>query len=303
MIGGCGSCWASAATLYDRCAHHAQLALALQDSQFLVGPMTTEQLRAAITRPAALSGTAVESGLLAALVADCAGQAAVLPLLSHALRETWARRRGMTMTLAGYQAAGGIAHAIAQTAETTYAECGKQQQLRMKALLLRLTVLGDGTADTKRRITRAELDGEDRDTQAVLDRLTRARLVTVDGEHIEIAHEALIRYWSRLRGWLAEDREGVRIHHQLTACGSTVGIAGSRPGPAYRGTRPGGNSTLGHRRACADLPRARVPGREPGSPGPGAGRDPAADLAHEDAGGTVERADGDRGRACDRGPR
>ena len=92
---------------YTHCARHAELAEAMQDAQVLVGPMTTEELRLAISRPAVDAGYRVENALVSRLVADATGQPGVLPLLSHALLETWRRRRGTTLTLAGYESTGG----------------------------------------------------------------------------------------------------------------------------------------------------------------------------------------------------
>jgi WD40 repeat protein len=222
---------------YSHCAEHPALAEALRDSQFLVGPMTPDQLRSAVTRPAVLAGGSVETALLAAVIADCAGQPGVLPLLSHALRETWRRRSGSRMTLAGYQAAGGITHAIAQTAEQTYAELDGRGRQLAKSLFLRLTALGEGTGDTKRRVDTGEVDTTDPNLVAVLRRLTDARLVTIDGGHVEITHEALIRCWPRLSEWLARDRQGLRVHRQLTEAANQWNVLHRDRGALYRGTR------------------------------------------------------------------
>lgn len=225
---------------YSHCAHDPTLAELLRDGQFLVGPMTTEQLHSAIVRPAALAGASVEATLLATAVADCAGQSGVLPLLSHALVETWQRRRGSTLTLSGYQAAGGITHAIAQTAERTYTACVPHQQRLIKALFLRLTVPSettDVTEDTKRRVCRDDVAGIDPAMTAVLERLAAARLVTLDRDHIEIAHEAVIQHWPRLRGWLAADREALQLHRRLTDAASSWHVSGRHQEDLYRGVR------------------------------------------------------------------
>lgn len=90
------------ADFYPHCSQQPDLVEALRDSQLLVGPMTTDELRRAVSLPAARVGCAVESALLARVVADAAGQAnKALPLVSHALRQTWGRRRGNTLTLPG----------------------------------------------------------------------------------------------------------------------------------------------------------------------------------------------------------
>ncbi|MEU4252416.1 hypothetical protein AB0F15_33940 [Amycolatopsis sp. NPDC026612] len=225
---------------YTHCARHAELAEAMQDAQVLVGPMTTEELRQAISRPAVDTGYRVENALVSQLVADATGQPGVLPLLSHALLETWRRRRGTTLTLAGYESTGGIERAIAQTSESTFAKLSPPQQRLARQIFLRMTALGEGTEDTKRRIGRAELDADDADdtdTAVVLGELAAARLITLDDTGIEIAHEALIRGWPRLREWLTEDREGLRVHRQLTEATDAWESVDEDPGWLYRGTR------------------------------------------------------------------
>ncbi|HEX5401290.1 MAG TPA: helix-turn-helix domain-containing protein [Pseudonocardiaceae bacterium] len=222
---------------YSHCVQDPGLAQELRQGQFLVCPLTTEQLRAVITRPATQAGTMVETALVTQIVADCTGQRGVLPLLSHALRETWQRRSGATLTLAGYQAAGGIVHAIAQTAELVYTDLDEHEQRLAKSLFLRLVALGDGTEDTKRRITTAELDLTEPKMAATVARLTEARLVTVDHDQLEITHEALIRHWPRLSGWLTEDRDGLRVHRQLTAATAVWNSLRQDPAALYRGVQ------------------------------------------------------------------
>lgn len=191
---------------YPHCAQHPDLAAALTDAQVLLGTMTTDELRRAITQPAVTAGCTVETALLTTIVAEASGRNGVLPLVSHALQETWYRRRGNTLTLAGYQAAGGIHGALAQSAEAAYSELDEEQQRLARHLLLRLSTDG-----AKRPVPRTEIVGEE-----VLNALADARLITV-GEHtVEVTHEALFRTWPRLREWLDEDREGLRTHRRLT---------------------------------------------------------------------------------------
>ncbi|MGR6917959.1 nSTAND1 domain-containing NTPase [[Actinomadura] parvosata] len=218
---------------YTHCVRHPDLAEVLQQAQILVGPMTTEELRQAITRPALESGHRVEGALVSRLVAEAKDQAGVLPLVSHALLETWRRRRGNTLTLAGYEATGGIEHAIARTSEALYNGLSERRQAVARQLFLRLTALGEGTEDTKRRVGRDELA----DDEGLLGELAAARLVTLDGDNVEIAHEALIRSWPRLRDWLAEDRDGLRLHRQLTEAAEAWEAEGRDEGALYRGTR------------------------------------------------------------------
>ncbi|WP_101605732.1 WD40 repeat domain-containing protein [Amycolatopsis sp. BJA-103] len=226
------------ADFYGHLCRHAGLVEALTDAQVMVGPMTADELRTAIVEPAVRAGCRVEAALVTTLVADATGQPAMLPLVSHALLETWRRRQGITLTSAAYESAGGILNAIAQTAEAVYTDLEPDRQALVRQIFLRLTALGEGTEDTKRRLNRRELD-DDPATTEVLGRLADARLLVLDRDGVEIAHEALIRGWPRLRDWLAEDREGHRLHRQLAEATDLWESLDRDKGSLYRGTRLG----------------------------------------------------------------
>ncbi|UJW30100.1 hypothetical protein L3Q67_33505 [Saccharothrix sp. AJ9571] len=225
------------ADFYGHCSRYPELVEVLQDHQVVVGPMSGQDLRDAITKPATRVDCSVESALLATLCTHADGEVGVLPLLSHALLETWRRRRGNSLSLAGFQAAGGIDGALRQTAEAVHHSFEPRQRQVAADLFLRLTALGEGTADTKRRITRAELDSEDTDLALVLERLAKARLLTLDRDTVEITHEALIRSWPRLREWLTEDREALHLHRRLTEAAADWDSHDRDPGLLYRGAR------------------------------------------------------------------
>src|SRR6266511_3482183 len=223
------------ADFYGRCAYHPGLVAALRDGTALVGPMSDEELGRVVTGPAGVVGLSVERALVTKVVADAGGQAGALPLLSHALLETWRPRPGRRLTLAGYAAAGGVAGAIAKTAERVYDGLSAAERRIARHVLTRLTALGEGTEDTRRRVDRSDLDldGADR----VVDRLAAARLLVTGETTVEIAHEALISAWPRLRGWLTEDRDALRTHRQLTETAGIWQRLGREPGALYRGAR------------------------------------------------------------------
>ncbi|RJQ81764.1 hypothetical protein D5S17_04110 [Pseudonocardiaceae bacterium YIM PH 21723] len=226
------------ADFYGRCSQVPDLVNAFQDAQFLVAPMTGEELRQAITAPAVAAGLMVENDLVAAILEDVSGQPGALPLMSHALLETWYRRRGTALTLVGYRNAGGVHGAIADTADTVFHELDLRQQLITRNIFLRLTALGEGTEDTRRRVARSEL-GADPDTATVLDRLIAARLITAQDNTVEVAHEALIRGWPLLSGWLAENREGLLAQRRLTESAIEWDRNGRATEFLYRGRRLG----------------------------------------------------------------
>ncbi len=223
------------ADFYSRCMEYPELVDALEDAQVVVGPMTTDELRDAIVQPAARAGCTVESALLTTLIAQAQGQSGILPLVSHALLETWLRRRGNTLTLETFEAAGGIEGALAKTAEDVYGALTPEQHSLVRRLFLRLTTFGDGTADAKVRADRDELG--DGGTAELLERLAAARLLVIDRNTVEVAHEALLHSWPRLAGWLSEDRENLRVHRQLGEAAKIWESLAREPGALYRGSR------------------------------------------------------------------
>ncbi|MFF7795725.1 helix-turn-helix domain-containing protein [Streptomyces sp. NPDC007991] len=219
---------------YGHCADHRELAEAVCRAGMLVGPLGRDELREVITGPAATAGLTVERALTARIVDEVVDRPGALPMLSHALLETWRRRRGRMLTLAAYEEAGGVRGAIAATAEEVYGGLSAEQGRVARRILLRLIAPGDGTADTRRPASRAELGGGARE---VLERLAGARLVTLDGDTVELAHEALITGWPRLAGWIEEGRDRLRTQRRLGEAARGWEELERDPGALYRGTR------------------------------------------------------------------
>ena len=226
------------ADFYGRCADHPRLAKALAEHQYLLGAMSGDELRRAIEGPARAAGLRLETGLVDTMLADVEGEPGALPLLSHALYESWVRRDGRVLTRTGYVDAGGVRGAIAKSADDVYLGCDETEQVLMRQMLLQLTELGETTEDTRRRVPLTELiSGEAGEAAAILEQLAAARLVVVDDGSAEIAHEALIREWPRLRGWLAEDRDELRARRQLATAARSWEENGRDDADLYRGTR------------------------------------------------------------------
>jgi WD40 repeat protein/transcriptional regulator with XRE-family HTH domain len=231
------------ADFYAHCAFYEQLREALARQQEYIGAMSVEELRRAIEEPARRGRWELEPGLVELLLHDIGHEPGALPLLSHALLETWQRRRGRTMTLSGYTSSGGVRGAIAETAEAVFADqFAPEQKAIARRIFLRLTELGDETAagDTRRRATFNELilKPEEKDqTQSVLKALADARLIITSENSAEVAHEALIREWPTLRGWLEQNREGLRLHRQVTEAAQEWAARNREPDGLYRGAR------------------------------------------------------------------
>ena len=228
------------ADFYHHCAEYDGLRQALQAHQAYIGAMTPDELRQAITAPAEAAGWDFQPGLVDLILRDVGTEPGALPLLSHALLETWRRRQGRMLTLAGYADAGGVKKAIAQTAESVYDRLSPAEQGIARSIFLRLTELGEGVQDTRRRANLDELSqttGTHDEVAKVIKTLTDARLVTTEQDSAEVAHEALIREWGTLRRWLDEDRESLRLHRHLTESAHEWERRGREAGELYRGAR------------------------------------------------------------------
>ncbi|WP_105968123.1 nSTAND1 domain-containing NTPase [Streptomyces geranii] len=226
------------ADFYARCAEHRGLADALDGAGLLLGPMTADELRDAIVKPAQSVGHLVERELTARLIDDLLHEPGGLPMLSHVLQETWRRRKARTLTLDAYEAAGGVRGAIAASAEEAYGRLSPAQARTARRLLTRMVEPGQGTRDTRRPLTRADLNEfADPEAPNVVERLARARLLAVDEDGVQLAHEALITGWPRLHGWIEEDRERLRHHRRLTEAAHNWLEHDRDPGDLYRGSR------------------------------------------------------------------
>lgn len=199
----------------------------LGGNEITIEPMSADQLRRAITEPAAKIGATVETAVVARLVADAANQHA-LPLVQQALVETWRRKRGMTLSLAGFEESGGIEHVVAQAAETFYQTLGDDRSAVRGVFLRLVSVQRNG--NTQRRSRRLE------SSQPLLDLLAKARLVTLTEDGAELTHDALLR-WPRLAEWIGEEGENLRTHEQLVTAIELWEASDRDPLALYRGAR------------------------------------------------------------------
>ncbi|MGI9436105.1 MAG: protein kinase domain-containing protein [Geminicoccaceae bacterium] len=228
------------ADFYASCADIPWLAERISENQVLVGPMSGPELRRAVTEPARAAGLHLERGLVDAIVDEAGEEAGSLPLIAHALLETWARRERNTMSLKGFREAGGVAGAISQTADALFEQrFDPIEQNATKRLFLRLITPGEGTPDTRRLLPRSEIDRDpDPATMMrVVESLTDARLLTVDEASVQIAHEALLRTWPRLRGWIDESRDGLRMRQRISRAAADWEQESRDSDLLYRGTR------------------------------------------------------------------
>jgi DNA-binding SARP family transcriptional activator/WD40 repeat protein len=221
----------------DRLAEHAGVAERLEGALILVPPPTDAELREIVLGPADTAGLIVEPELLDTVVADVTGRPGALPLLSTALVGTWERRRGDRLTLAGYLEAGGVAGALARSAEAAYAALHEPAQQAARRLLVRLADVDDGGALVRRRVPLDELDLRDGPRRTVVDTLVERRLLAIGDDRLEVAHEALLTAWPRLAGWLEDDAAGRAIRRHLAPAALEWHRRGRPDEELYRGPR------------------------------------------------------------------
>jgi chloramphenicol 3-O-phosphotransferase len=174
---------------WDRCAAYPELTAALQDGQFVVGPMTGSELRVAITGPAEAAKLRIEPMLTDTILGDLrvAGgdhAAGVLPLLSQAMALTWEHREGYQLTSRGYAQAGGVSHAVQTGADRVYGTLSAGQQMLARNVLRSMTVVSRDGGLARRPVTRDDLytglPGADRaHIDAVLDAFAAERLMVL----------------------------------------------------------------------------------------------------------------------------
>lgn len=239
------------------------LARSLQDAQVLVGPMHRGQLRDAILEPASRAGFQVEDELVTVILDDFIPAGALrdahdpgaLPLMAHALRETWNRARRRQLTLRDYTAAGGIRGAIEGTAQRIYEDAGASDREVIRQVFVRLVHLQSDGIATRRQVAFAELQALDdcakvepaghaspfgvgRGTApTIVERFVDARLLTVTETTVEITHESLLSAWPRLTGWIDEDREALRVQRGITDATTAWRSGGGDPSLLATGSR------------------------------------------------------------------
>jgi WD40 repeat protein/DNA-binding SARP family transcriptional activator len=188
---------------------HRPFAAALQQGALMLGPMAREELRAAIERPAEVQGAAFEAGLVERLLDDVGEEPGNLPLLEFALTLLWERLERGWMTHAAYEEIGRVDGALARYAQEGFDELRGDEQDSARRIFVQLVQPGEGTEDTRRLATRAELGEEN---WPLVQHLADRRLVVTGRdpstgiETVEVVHEALTQNWGQLRAWMEADR-------------------------------------------------------------------------------------------------
>ena len=233
------------ADFYDRPLRYREFAELLQDRVLALTPLSPEEIERAISVPAAAVGVSLEQGLLAEIVADVLDEPGALPLLQYALTELFAQRDGATMTRFAYGSIGGVSGALASRADELYAGLGQSGQAAARQFFLQLVAVGEAEADTRRPVALADLASLDVDQKALaecLDAYGASRLLSFNRDPrtgastVDIAHEALLVEWGRLRKWIDGARGEVRAHRRLAVRAAEWAESAHDPSFLLRGT-------------------------------------------------------------------
>ena len=212
------------ADFYDRPLLYPHFGELVRQSTEVVLPLNPDELAQAIDGPAERVGLRLEDGLTSSIIRDIGEQPGALPLLQHALSELYERRDGRVLTIEAYEASGRVAGALARRADELYESLDDSGKRLARHLFLRLVTPGDGAEDTRRRELQSELyigGDDDEKLSAIIDLFGKYRLLTFDRDPatraptVEVAHEALIRRWPRLKEWIEANRDDLRIYQRV----------------------------------------------------------------------------------------
>jgi WD40 repeat protein len=255
------------ADFFAKCSLYDSLVQQIQQSLVVVTPLTYEQIKATIIRPAEKVGLICETNLIYTMLLDVIGAPGELPLLQYTLLELWQRRQidpetgTARLALDTYNELGGVRGTLQTRATQIFYELTPDEQIVAKRIFLALTQLGEGTEDTRRRMLKSELVSPVFSHELIertLEKLVAAKLVitnqstntpdlirdtdVVDQESptvlslcetVDVAHEALIRNWELLRNWLDENREMLRRQRQIERAAQEWNNAGQPSGVEY----------------------------------------------------------------------
>jgi DNA-binding winged helix-turn-helix (wHTH) protein len=239
------------ADFYAQCLEHAELSLCLQANQYNVPRMSREQLRESMERRLQLAAAQAEPGLIDSLLEEVSAEPGNLALLEHALGQLWDKcgGYGCTLTNQAYAEIGRLRGALGRHADEVYASL-RDDRLKSLAqkIFLELVHLGEDTGtgnsnDTRRRVSKTDLLslGDTEEVEQLLARLASSRLISTGGSEqetfVEVSHEALIREWSTLREWIAQNREQLQLERRLGQAAQEWESLNRDPGALLQGAR------------------------------------------------------------------
>ena len=204
------------ADFYGHALSYRPFSDALQGAVLNLGPMSQEELRSAIEKPATQIQVKLEPGLVNKLIDDVWGELGNLPLLEFALTQLWEKQKDGRLTHEAYSQIGGVEEALAEYGEQVYSQLSEVDRERAKRIFIQLVCLGEGAHATRRLATRSQVKNWD-----LVTHLASARLLVTNHnystgeETVEIVHEALIKNWRRLEYWIETDGDFRRWQERL----------------------------------------------------------------------------------------
>lgn len=214
----------------DRCAKFPEVAALINSKAppklYLVPELSLAELQAAIVKPALRHGVTFAEGLAADIAAEVMDQRGSLPLLQYALTKLWdacisENSPDRLLTREAYEQIGGVNGALRDTANLLYETSSSTEQPLIRKLMLELVRVNDDQSRTRRRVSRDRLEkvvAPADQLQAILDKLTRNRLIVLDERAIEVTHEALLTEWTLLDSWIKAEQEQIYLRDQVEAC-------------------------------------------------------------------------------------
>ncbi|NEQ65990.1 MAG: hypothetical protein F6K21_10900 [Symploca sp. SIO2D2] len=225
-----------------KCAVYRELADLIQANLVMVTPMSAQELRLAIVEPATKLGRRVQENLISAILKDLGVEVqsssegeqisepepGMLPLLEYTLEQLWQRQTLNLLKLDSYNQLGGVQTTLENLAEEAYKELSEEEQGVADQIFIKLTQLGEGTPDTRKQVPQQDLVTQSQSAalvEQVIQKLAKAKLIVTSEQRkgqekvavVDVAHEALIRYWSRLRELLDNNREAIRTEGKIQA--------------------------------------------------------------------------------------
>jgi len=234
------------ADFFDRPLDYPEFGELVHRGLVTVAMPDQDSLAQMVSQPARQAGLDLEPGLVTEVVRDVMEQPGGLPLMQYALTELAERSDGRTLTSTGYRESGGVLGALGQRAEEIFQGLQPSAREVAERIFLRLVTVDENADDTRRRIRRTELTalGLDRTAvDAVLQEFGSFRLLSFDhdpttrGPTVEVAHEALIREWPRLRSWVDDQREDLLLERRLREAVVEWDASDRDPGYLLRGGR------------------------------------------------------------------
>ena len=229
------------ADFYGHASREPDLVPLLRQGQVLVGPMDVAELRRVVVQPAGRAGATVEPELLDLVLRDLAPRGgapepSALPLLSHALRATWQRAPSSRLTVTDYLSVGGVAGAVQRSAEEVYASLTPDARAEAHRIFAQLVNLDEEGLVTRRRLRHEDLAEGNETHAAVIEAFVHGRILTTTEDTVQISHEVLLEAWPRLREWISDDRDALRVRRRVSDTAALWDEHGREPEGLLRGS-------------------------------------------------------------------